>query len=114
MAKVKVPTQVSLGGYVVKIKYVASLENDIFGKCVSNSIEVSLSMHKNKEELMHTVFHEMVHAVFWKTGIQALLEGLSDTAEEAVVVAIENHLGHAIKLDPKYWMEFVFVEIGES
>ena len=63
---------------------------------------------------MCTIFHEMVHATFWKTGIQALLEGLSESAEEAVVVAIENHIGQAVKLDPKMWMEFTFVEIGDA
>jgi hypothetical protein len=112
MAKYKVPTKVSLGGYVVDITYKDKIEDDIYGKCIGNKIDIALCKHSSKEELMQTVFHEMTHAVFWKTGIQALLEGLSDSAEEAVVVAIENHLGHAVKLDPNYWMEFTFVEIG--
>lgn len=113
MAKIKVPTKVSLGGYVVNISYLDKLEDDSFAKCTGNCILVALSKHKDKQELMSTVFHEMLHAVFWKTGMQALLEGMGDTAEEAVVVAIENHLGQAVKLDTKMWMEFIFIELGE-
>lgn len=112
--KVKVPTKASLDGYLVHINYVSKLPDDIYGKCVNNCIEVALIKHKTKEELLSTVFHEMLHAILWKTGLQALLEGLSDTAEEAIVVALENHLNQAVKLDTKSWLEFTFVEIGES
>jgi len=112
--KIKVPTKASLGGYIVNIKYIDKFEEDIWGRCVGNNISIALSKHTSKEELMHTIFHEMLHAVFWKTGTQALLEGYGDTTEEAVVVAIENHMGHAVKLDPKAWIDFTFVEIGET
>lgn len=112
--KVKVPTKASLDGFIVNLKYVSKLPDDIYGKCTDNIIEVALDKHKNKEELLSTILHEMLHAILWKTGLQALLEGLSDTTEEAVVVALENHLRSAIKLDTKSWLEFTFVEIGET
>ncbi len=85
------------------------------GLCTGAEVKISLNVpcHKTKEDVFSTVKHELFHSVLWKCGISALLEEAGDGVEEAVVVALENHLAGILKLDPKQWLESKYVELEE-
>lgn len=114
--KIKVPTKISLEGYLVPIEYKAKSNNKdnemLYGQfCNKKKISIYLDSHSSKSELMSTIKHELFHAVLDRCGLR---EMLSDDLEEAIVVALENHLKSALKFDTQSWIETVFVEINTA
>jgi uncharacterized protein YjaZ len=113
--RVKVPTAIDLNGYKVTISYYDKLEEEVCGLCIQDKIKIAISEHKTKEELMSTIFHELLHSILWRSGLVHLLEGSNNSnPEEAIVVGLENHLLGVINLNSSSWVSTIFIDLKES
>lgn len=67
----------------------------VYGQTMGHQrlIEINKSAHDTEEQLRSTLFHECLHAILHVTGQS---EGLSDTQEESLVIALENAIGPII------------------
>lgn len=112
---VHVPTLINLGGFKIPVKYVDFLEEGHMGIFSAGTITISTTANRTEKELKATLFHEIVHAIFWKTGLAALFDGIDSlNVEEAVVTAIEHHLTDVININKTCFKKFREVEIGKS
>jgi hypothetical protein len=67
------PVSFKLGGRTWKVERVEK-RGQWLGKCSPSRCRIRLNMHriKNNEELMHTFMHELLHAVCFAMGWEAL------------------------------------------
>jgi len=64
---------------------------ELLGAFRSDVLEIHLARHPNWAS---TMLHEICHAILFLTGVS---QGLSETAEERIVVALENGLFPLVK-----------------
>jgi hypothetical protein len=99
----RVPVMVPVGGRKIKLRYLKTLpgpaKDVTFGEFCSqhSEIRVNKSVHHNASEVHHTVYHELLHAVFKISGLENVV---TLAKEEAIVSAIENMLGPILIFSP--------------
>ena len=89
------PSHIIILGQKFRIEVCDMDEND-YGETLGYERLIKISKHQSKELVMHTLFHEAVHAALHVTGQTSLL---SDNMEEAVVMAMEAAFAEAIDID---------------
>lgn len=115
--KIKVPTKLDLCGYTLTLKYIPGLKDDnddLDGEFFedTHTIEISTTSHSNVDNLYSTIIHEALHAVFARSGLNQMLNAVSEAFEESIIRAIENNLRSAITLDRRAWLETKMVEFS--
>lgn len=113
--KLKVPTKLDLCGYSLTLEYIPGLSDDageLNGEFfeTSHSIKVSTTSHSNVDELYSTIIHEAMHAVFARSGLNQMLNAVSEAFEESIIRAIENNMRSMVTLDRRAWLESKLVE----
>ncbi len=100
----KVPVQLEIGGYPIKIVYENELRDsegcEIAGQYASMShvIQISKSRNNSAAKLFSTLFHEAQHV---SLEICGHAEFLGEKKEEAVVYGIESMLAPLLIFNPK-------------
>ena len=113
------PTEISLNGYCVAVKYVENIQEYGLYDLGSRIIYISTNNHKNTEEVLSTLYHELMHAVMDHTGLRELCSDLSDSFEEAIVATMERFFVNVVVLSKKSWtkrkrVEFTHREAGND
>lgn len=91
----KPPKVITVLGYTVKVKTMKKLTEsgiDLYGRYCPEKREIHLLDHERWAE---TLLHEIIHMILDLTGA---IEGLSETDEERLVVALTSGIYPLIKL----------------
>lgn len=91
------PESVNILGQVFRIKYVKRLKGGL-GE-TRNDKRVILIKECSEAEMEATLFHEIIHAVLFISGLSFVIDPDQEGAEEAVVRALEHGLMPLIKLE---------------
>lgn len=92
----KLPTQVTIMGKKIKIKYVDELPDDVHGLYHESTDLIEIKWDE-PDFMVRVLFHEMMHATLAIAGINQMLQL---KLEESICAAFEN-LTSVLKLDPK-------------
>lgn len=65
------------------------LDPDLYGECKPGAKVISINRDANRKQKAETIFHEVLHAILYETGLNHILE---DGHEEAIVRAMEHGL----------------------
>lgn len=104
------PTKVSLAGYCVSIRYVDNIPECGLYEYSNRLIRISTNNHKTVEEVLSTIYHELMHAILDHNGYTELCKDLSDNFEEALVGMFEKAFRGTVILSKKSWIERKRVE----
>lgn len=116
--KVKLPHKVWIGPKSFSIVYKSTIKVDnevVGGSCYGpkREIEISLSESHTREELLETLWHEIIHAVLYVSGQSSTLN--NDDQEEGIVVALEGFLADAVDWNASMFEDWKPVKIkGEK
>mgnify|MGYP003146639925 FL=1 len=82
--------------YPCGIKYTVRLEHmdtDEYGETAGFEKLIKINADPKKTKDHHrTLFHEFIHGVFHSTGLAEMMRSQGGDLEEAIVVALEEHL----------------------
>lgn len=90
MAK-KLPEHV----YPCGVEYTVTLEHmdcDDYGETEGDLRVIRINTNPKRGEHFRTLFHEYIHAVFYSTGLAQVIKSRGGDLEEAIVIAIEEHV----------------------
>lgn len=71
----------------------ADLEDGTYGETDGHARKILINRNQPKSLVMSTLFHEAIHAILHVTGHTELL---THQQEEALVIALESALAHAV------------------
>ena len=109
--RLKLPHAIRVGPKVFHVKYHKRVTDDkdpCHGVCdgINRTIEISTSLHNDREGVLATIFHETVHAVIYTSGQN---QNLDPDKEEALVQMLETHFDSVIDWSHAMWMDWKFV-----
>jgi hypothetical protein len=91
----KIPKFVYPCGKKFRVKQ-EHMDTDLYGETEGSEKTIKINTDpKKKKSHLQTLFHEYVHGIWYVTGISALLEDKGEL-EEAMTIAMEEHLFHMI------------------
>ena len=94
MAKIKIPETIPVFGQDVKIKLMTDFPNkqELMGLFDPRDLTIHLNIenHNSKAEIMHTLIHEIVHAVCFRVGLKQT--SLPQDLEELMAENISTQL----------------------
>lgn len=90
------PTQITVYGQKFKIKYVKDLYSA--GLCDSKASLILIDDSLKGKDLVSTLLHEAIHAVFGRIGLR---QGIELSTEETIAESISVMIEENFKLIPK-------------
>lgn len=111
----KVPVQITIGGKKIRIEYPDVIpgdtaeEGDLSGdtQVLVRRVRISKTQNKSPEDIISTLFHEILHVAIGLTGHS---EVLKSGEEEALVYALENMLGGLFVFHPMAQIKYRDIE----
>lgn len=79
------PRKVVILGQSYVVKYIKL--PDTWGECRNDTMEILIDKDLVGKALIQTVFHEMVHAAFWRTGLNLVID---ESIEEVTCEVLSN------------------------
>jgi len=82
------------------ISYKSKLPNDVYGLCHADKglIEISLKQNSTQEMLEASLWHELLHLAFYRSGWGEVLSD-ANLSEEGVVIMLENAFRQIISFE---------------
>lgn len=93
----QIPKKLKIGAFTIPVKFEEELELDgaaCNGIWCSRELEIKLDPALSEQHRAATLLHEILHAIFWTSGLTWALE---ETCEETVVTALSYGLYQVIK-----------------
>lgn len=80
-------TEVNVFGRVYKIEYVDLTEQGIWGEHDQDALTIRIQEGLPEETRRSTILHEIIHAVFFETGLNKMV---TRKLEESICMAVEH------------------------
>jgi hypothetical protein len=98
-ANMKIPKQVKIGGFLWTIEEndKVSIEGNVFGSthCVKQRIFLDPNETQQKKE--QCLLHEIMHAIFWQTGLNERIKKPEHLTEEELIQALSFGVYQVLK-----------------
>lgn len=93
----KIPKEVKIMGFVWPVKFDKHVSNEgqAFGSTHLHSQVIFLDPSTTVQKNEHTFIHEIMHAVFWQTGLTRRIDNIK--LEEEIVNALSFGVYHVLK-----------------
>lgn len=93
----KIPNKIKIIGFDWEVKHDknVAMEGSIFGSTHTQSQTIFLDPANTKQKDEHTFLHEIMHAVFWQTGLGRRFH--DHKQEEEIVAALASGMYQVLK-----------------
>lgn len=94
----KIPNKIKIGGFIWSIEQSEKVANEgnAFGSTHMRKQRIFIEPSENQQKKEHTLIHEIMHAIWWQSG---LIERFKETknAEEEVIQAMAHGMYQVLK-----------------
>lgn len=95
----KIPKQLKIGGLIFEIKESEEIANqsNVWGSTHFKKQKIFLDPSEKQQKKEHTLFHEILHACLWSSGIGDRLRRLDKDLEEDLCASLDSQLYQVLK-----------------
>jgi len=102
----KIPEKIKIGGFIWEVIESDDIANEsaTFGSTHFHHQKIFLEAGENQQKKEQCLLHEIMHAIFWQTGLEKRLDNKEvNITEEEFITAVSNGLYQVIKDNPEIW-----------
>ncbi len=95
----KIPDKLKIGGFEWAIKEDVEVTDmqGVFGSTHSYTQKIFLDPKISQQKKEHTLIHEVMHAIWWQTGLRERYQKDQEKIEEEVIQALSHGMYQVLK-----------------